>query len=116
MRPSSAGESAAGRPPQSCADGRAPAAWRARPAMRTRARTRASCRPPEDHGAGAQAAVVRDHAEAGDEADLRVGHRALAGFAGELKDRLGHAEKAAGAAGLAGRELAAAGVVREVAF
>ena len=42
-------------------------------------------------------------------------HRARAGVVGELADRLGHAEEAAGAAGLAGRELAAAGVVREVA-
>ena len=65
--------------------------------------------------AGAQAAVVGDHAEAGDEAELRLLDRALAGIVGELADRLGHAEEAAGAAGLPGRELAAAGVVREVA-
>src|SRR5580765_7233906 len=80
-----------------------------------RARSRSWRRLAEDHGAGAQAAVVGDHAEAGHQTDLGVLHRALAGLAGKLADRLGHAEKAAGAARLAGRELAAAGVVRESA-
>src|SRR6478672_12606595 len=76
---------------------------------------RVSRRTTQDDRSRAQAAVVGDHAEAGDQADLRALDGARAGVVGELADRLGHAEEAAGAAGLAGRELAAAGVVREVA-
>ena len=45
----------------------------------------------------------------------RVRHGARAGAVGELADRLGHAEEAARRTGLPGRELAAAGVVGEVA-
>src|ERR1043166_3069894 len=62
--------------------------------------------------AAAHAAVVGDHAVAGDEAEAGVGDARAERIPGELADRFDQAEEAAGGAGLAARELAAAGVER----
>ena len=60
-----------------------------------------------------KAAIVVDHAEAGNQADARIGHLRRPGDAEQLAHRLDQAEIAAGRAGLPDRKLAAGGVVRE---
>src|SRR5688572_6599980 len=69
----------------------------------------------EHRGAASQAAIVVDHAEAADHAELRILHLPLLRLAGELADGFHHAEESACRARLARGELAAAGVEREVA-
>jgi hypothetical protein len=68
----------------------------------------------EDHSAGTQAPVVRDHAEAGHEAELRVGHRPLAGLSVSWRI-VSVMRESRGAAGLAGGELAPLVLFRKVA-
>ena len=67
----------------------------------------------ENGGAGRQAAIVVDHAEAGNQAGLGIGHLAAERLRGELAHGLDQAEKAAGRAGLPDRKLPARGVVRK---
>ena len=74
-----------------------------------------SCPPsaPAQQGrARRETTVICNHAEAGHEGDIAVGHLASKGGAGHLANSLDKAEKAAGATSLTYRELAAAGIVR----
>ena len=69
----------------------------------------------QQRGAARQPAVVGDHAEARNEADLCIRHLGAQSAARELAQRLDQAQEAAGGAGLADRQLAARGVVRKTA-
>src|SRR6185312_17388211 len=78
---------------------------------------RASCvRAAQYGGAGAQSAVISDHAESHRDAEARAGHGPRQIAAGELAHGLDESEKAGGAACLAHRQLAAAGVEGERAI
>src|ERR1043166_265914 len=66
----------------------------------------------ENRRARAHAAVVGDHAVAGDEAEPGVGDARAEGLSRELPDRFDQSEEAARGAGLAAGELAARGVER----
>src|SRR5699024_2820599 len=70
---------------------------------------------PENYCACTQAKVVNDHAEARHQTVFGPLDLTLAGLTGQLADRLGHAEEAAGGSGLAGGQLAATGVAGETA-
>src|SRR6185436_10818000 len=64
---------------------------------------------------GAESTIEVDHAKAAYQSQFRILYPSRPGLAGELANRLDHAEVASGGAGLADRELAAAGVEREAA-
>src|SRR6185503_2177695 len=64
-------------------------------------------RSSKDCRSRAESTIEVDHSKAADESQFRIRDGADAGLAGELADRLDHAEEAAGRAGLADRELAA---------
>src|SRR2546426_8376186 len=74
-----------------------------------------ACLASEDRRAGSETTVEVDHAEAADEAEFRILDLALVRLAGQLPQRLHHAEEAARGAGLSDRELPAAGIEGEAA-
>src|SRR5260221_5837603 len=67
----------------------------------------------QDCGAGAQAPIEVDHAEAAHEGECRILYLASLGLLRQLAQGFHHAERAAGSACLADRELAAGSVQRE---
>src|SRR5256885_12404222 len=69
----------------------------------------------QDRRAGTETTVEVDHAEAADEAQFRILDLARLRLAGQLPQRLHHAEEAARGAGLPDRELPAAGIERKAA-
>src|SRR5437667_149374 len=74
-----------------------------------------ACLASEDRRAGTETTVEVDHAEAADEAEFRILDLALLRLAGQLPQRLHHAEEAARGASLPDRELPAAGIERKAA-
>src|SRR6202023_2850046 len=69
----------------------------------------------QHRGGGAKAAIVVDHAEAADQRMAGACDLSPFGLTVELPNRFDQAEETAGRAGLAAGELAATGVVRQVA-
>src|SRR3974377_313065 len=73
-------------------------------------------RRKDHHRAGGEVAGVGDAAYARDHRDLAVGYLALAAFPEELPHRLDHVGAAAREPALSRRDLAAAGVERQVSL